>query len=73
MDILLLTFHAEIPEALAAEVEAAKPEHVAEIGENWARRQSEELLSAEVPGLHVYIMSSADHVCRVVEPLRKMA
>ncbi|MCH7640259.1 MAG: methylenetetrahydrofolate reductase [Bacteroidetes bacterium] len=67
------TFHAEIPEALAAEIEAAKPEHVAEIGENWARQQSEELLSANVPGLHFYIMTTADHVCRVVEPLRKMA
>ena len=73
MDILLLTFHAEITEALAAEIEAAKPEHVAEIDQNWARQQSEELLSADVPGLHFYIMSTADHVCRVVEPLRKMA
>jgi methylenetetrahydrofolate reductase (NADPH) len=67
------TFHAEIPEALAAEIEAAKPKHVAEIGENWARQQSEELLSANVPGLHFYIMTTADHVCGVVEPLRKMA
>ena len=67
------SFNAEIPEALAAEIEAAKPEQVAEIGEAWARQQSEELLSADVPGLHFYIMSTADHVCRVVEPLRKMA
>lgn len=67
------TFKAEIPEALAAEVEAAKPEHVAEVGINWARQQAEELMSANVPGLHFYIMSTADHVCKVVEPLRKMA
>ncbi len=67
------TFGTEIPEALAAEVEAARPEHVADIGVEWARQQSEELLEAGVPGLHFYIMSTAAHVRRVVEPLRKMA
>jgi len=67
------TFHAEIPEALAAEVEAAKDEQVADIGVEWARQQAEELMSAGVPGLHFYIMSTAEHVCRVVAPLRKLA
>ena len=61
-------FSAEIPEALAAEVGAAKPEQVAEIGENWARQQSEELLSADVRGLHFYIMSTADQLRRVPGP-----
>jgi methylenetetrahydrofolate reductase (NADPH) len=66
-------FHVDIPEALAAEVEAAKPEHVQDIGIEWALRQSEELMSASVPGLHFYIMHNADIVKAVVEPLRKMA
>jgi methylenetetrahydrofolate reductase (NADPH) len=66
-------FHVEIPEALAAEVEAAKPEQVADIGVEWARMQSEELMSAGVPCVHFYIMQRADIVKRVVEPLRKLA
>ncbi|MFN3595796.1 MAG: methylenetetrahydrofolate reductase [Rubricoccaceae bacterium] len=66
-------FHTEIPEPLAAEVEAARPEQVPEIGIAWARQQAEELMEAGVPGIHFYIMSTAEHVLRVVEPLRKMA
>lgn len=66
-------FHVSIPEALAAEVEEARPEHVSEVGIEWALRQSEELLSAGVPCVHFYIMSTADVVRRVVQPLRKMA
>lgn len=66
-------FHVNVPESLAAEVEAAKTEHVVDVGIEWAVRQSEELMSADVPCIHFYIMSNADHVTRVVEPLRKMA
>ena len=66
-------FFVEIPESLAAEVEAAKPEHVKEIGIAWAIRQSEELLSAGVPCVHFYIMQTANVVKPVVEALRKMA
>lgn len=66
-------FQTEIPEALAAEVEAAKPEHVAEVGIAWARGQAEALMEAGVPGIHFYIMSTAKHVVKVVEPLRRLA
>lgn len=66
-------FQTEIPEALAAEVEAARPEQVPEIGIAWAQAQAEELMGAGVPGIHFYIMSTAQHVLRVVEPLRRMA
>ncbi len=65
-------FQTEIPEALAAEVEAARDEHVADVGVEWARRQAEELIDAGVPGIHFYIMSTAKHVVRVAEPLRKL-
>ena len=66
------TFHTEIPESLAAEVEAAKDEYVADVGVEWARKQAEELLDAGVPGLHFYVMSTAEHAVRVAEPLAKI-
>ncbi len=67
------TFHVEIPEALAAEVEAADDDRVAEVGIEWAIQQSEELMSAGVPSVHFYVMQTARHVTSVVEALRKMA
>ena len=66
-------FQTEIPEALAAEVEAARPEQVADIGVEWARQQSDELLAAGVPGIHYYLMQTAAHVKRVVAPILKSA
>lgn len=73
LQTLPANFYVSVPEALAAEVEAARPDQVADIGVEWAIRQSEELMSRGVPCVHFYIMSSADVVRRVVEPLRKMA
>lgn len=67
------TFHTNIPEALSAQVQEAGPELAAEVGIEWAIRQSEELMSADVPGIHFYIMSTARHVRKVVEALRKPA
>lgn len=66
-------FHVNVPEALAAEVESADDEDVPNIGIDWAIMQSEELMSADVPCIHFYIMSNPQHVIQVVEPLRKMA
>ena len=66
-------FYTEIPEALAAEAEEARDEHVVDVGVEWARRQAEELIEAGVPGIHFYIMSTAEHVVRVAEPLKKLA
>lgn len=66
-------FYVNVPESLAAEVESADDDDVADIGIDWAIMQSEELLSANVPCIHFYIMSNPEHVIRVVEPLRKMA
>ena len=66
-------FHIEIPEALAAEAEAAKAKNIAEIGIEWAVRQCEELLNAGVPCLHFYIMLTAKNVKHVVSALRKLA
>ena len=73
LQMLPSRFHVEIPEALAAEVEAAKPEHVVDIGVEWALKQCEALMAANVPCVHFYIMQRSEVVRRVVEPLRKMA
>ncbi len=67
------TFHVHIPEELAAEVMAAKDEHVAEIGIQWALRQSVELLEAGVPYLHFYIIQTPEHVRRVAQELHRLA
>jgi len=66
-------FHTEIPEELAAEVDAADPEDVENIGVEWATRQTRELMDAGVPCIHFYIMSSAETVKKVVDPLHEMA
>ncbi|MDA0379287.1 MAG: methylenetetrahydrofolate reductase [NAD(P)H] [Bacteroidetes bacterium] len=67
-------FHLEIPEALAAECEAAKTDaQVAEIGIEWARKQCEGLMDAGFNHLHFYIIQTPNHVRKLVESLRKMA
>jgi methylenetetrahydrofolate reductase (NADPH) len=66
-------FFIEIPELLAAEVEAAKDEHVAEIGIAWAKKQSEDLINAGFPNIHFYLLMTSKYVRDVVGPLRKMA
>jgi len=63
-------FFLEIPEALAAEVEEAKPEHVVDIGVEWAYRQAEGLLNADIPCIHFYIIQKTDVVKKVVSKLR---
>jgi methylenetetrahydrofolate reductase (NADPH) len=66
-------FYVEIPEALAAEVEAAKPEHIPDIGVEWAIRQTEELFNNGVRCVHFYILQKTEQVRKVVEAIRKMA
>lgn len=64
-------FHTRIPEPLAAEVEAADADEVPHIGIDWAIQQSAELIEAGAPCIHFYIMSSAETVKHVVEPLQE--
>ena len=66
-------FHVEVPEALAAEAEAAQDQHVTAVGIDWASRQAIELLDAGVKYLHFYIMSTSRHVNEVVRRIRKSA
>lgn len=64
------TFFVEIPDALADEVMAAKPEHVVDIGVEWALKQSEELLARGAPSLHFYVMQSAAAIKKLMEKLK---
>jgi methylenetetrahydrofolate reductase (NADPH) len=64
------TFFVEIPDALSEEVLNAKPEHVADIGVEWALKQCEELLEHGAPALHFYVMQSANAVKKLMAKLK---
>ncbi|HEY0783815.1 MAG TPA: methylenetetrahydrofolate reductase, partial [Thermoanaerobaculia bacterium] len=62
-------FHVEVPAELSDEVLAAKPEHVVDVGVEWAKRQTEELLSRGVPSVHFYIMQSSKAIKKLLSQL----
>lgn len=64
------TFFVEIPDALSDQVLTAKPEHVLDIGVEWALKQSEELLARGAPALHYYVMQSANAVKKLMAKLK---
>jgi methylenetetrahydrofolate reductase (NADPH) len=63
-------FHVTIPEALAEEVSRANPDHVLEIGVNWAVKQLEELLKHKVPAIHFYIMQNSIPIKMVMDKIK---
>ena len=63
-------FYCDIPSELADEVEAAKPEHVLEIGVEWTYKQAVDLLERGVPSLHFYLMQSSKAVKMLMAKLR---
>jgi methylenetetrahydrofolate reductase (NADPH) len=63
-------FFVEIPDALADAILSAKPEHVVDVGVEWAFHQSEELLAKGVPSLHFYVMQSAQAIKKLMEKLK---
>lgn len=63
-------FHLNIPAELAAEVDA-DPENVTNIGIEWARQQSLELIENGAPGLHYYIMGDPQPALDVISYLKK--
>jgi methylenetetrahydrofolate reductase (NADPH) len=63
-------FHVTIPNALADEVESAKPEHILQIGVEWALKQVEELLDNNVPAIHFYIMLNSRPITMLLDRLR---
>jgi methylenetetrahydrofolate reductase (NADPH) len=64
------TFFVEIPAALSDEVMAAKPEHASEIGIEWTRRQTDELLRRGVPSVHYYVMQSSVAIKKLMRKLK---
>lgn len=62
------TFRIDIPEELAARVRACKTdEEVKQVGIEWGRRQSRELLDRGAPGIHYYTMSVSDSVMKIAD------
>ena len=63
-------FYINLPDQLADEVMAAKPEHVLDIGVEWAAKQVEELLNKNVPSVHFYIMQNSKPILKLMERLK---
>jgi methylenetetrahydrofolate reductase (NADPH) len=63
-------FFVDIPPELSDEILAAKPEQVVDIGVEWARRQTQELLDRGVPAAHFYVMQSAAAVKKLMAKLK---
>ena len=61
-------FHCEIPEALAYEIEST-PGHARDIGVAWAVEQVRELLEANVPSVHFFVLASSRAVNAVLAKL----
>ncbi|MCK6603495.1 MAG: methylenetetrahydrofolate reductase [Ignavibacteriaceae bacterium] len=70
LTILPKNFFLNIPEDLSGEILEAKPEHVLEIGVNWAAKQVEELLDNGVPSIHFYIMQYSKPIKMLMNKLK---
>lgn len=63
-------FHLNIPDELTNEV-MNDPKNVKQIGVEWARQQSLELLEHDVPGIHYYVMGNPEPALNVINYLKK--
>jgi methylenetetrahydrofolate reductase (NADPH) len=63
-------FYISLPDELADEVYAAKPEDIMDIGVEWAAKQVEELIEKNVPGIHFYIMQNSMPVKKLMKRLK---
>ena len=63
-------FFVNIPIELSEEVNKAKPEHILEIGVEWATKQVEELLNKNVPAVHFYIMQNSKPILMLMDKLK---
>jgi methylenetetrahydrofolate reductase (NADPH) len=63
-------FHINIPNELVSEI-MDNPDQVKEIGQRWAIRQCQELISNGVPLIHFYVMNNPQTVTSVVRELQK--
>ncbi len=62
-------FNVDIPDELTEEILSAKPEHVLEIGVNWAAKQVTDLMKQNVPAIHLYIMQHSKPVKMLLKQL----
>lgn len=60
------TFHIDFPDEFIQEV-TESPDHVEELGINFAKKQVEELVNAGVPNVHFYIMNKPESVIEVIK------
>lgn len=63
-------FYVSLPDALVDEMNSAKPEHVLEVGVEWAARQVEDLLDNNVPSIHFYIMQNSKPIKMLMDRLK---
>jgi methylenetetrahydrofolate reductase (NADPH) len=63
-------FYVEVPPELSDEILAARPEHAADIGVEWAFKQSRELLERGAPALHFYVMQSSGAIKKLMSRLK---
>ncbi len=71
LEALPRIFSITIPEALKSQVEQCKDdkEAIKEIGIEWAKAQTRELIEAKVPIVHYYTMSKTDAIQKIVKDL----
>ncbi len=63
-------FYINIPLELSNEVQEAKPDHVLDIGVDWAVKQVADLLDNGVPAIHFYIMQNSRPVNKLMDKLK---
>jgi len=64
-------FFIDVPDELSEEVMAAKPEHVLDIGVEWAFKQVEDLMNQNVPAIHFFIMQNAVPITKLMNKIIK--
>lgn len=63
-------FHISMPTEFSDAIYSAKPEHVLDIGVEWAAKQVEDLLAHKVPSVHFYIMQNSKPVIKLMDRLK---
>lgn len=64
------TFHVDIPQGLAKEVQKCKSKQsIYELGIAWSIAQSQELIAAGVPVLHYYTMGKSDNLQKIAKAI----
>ncbi len=62
-------FYVDIPSELTDKIMTSKQHDVINAGVEWARRQVEDLLSKNIPGIHFYIMQNSGPIKALFEKL----